>query len=524
MRQLHWNKIPDAKIKGTMWEKDMSDEKVKLDVAEVELLFAANKAKEKDEGADDETKKKKIENKKPEVVTLVDPKTANNTAIALSRFKATPEAIANALLAGDKTTLDESGLQSLLGILPSAEEVELVQGHDGPKENLGKAEQFFLAIASVPRYTIRTKCMLTAANFPERAHELRTKVEDVAEAVKEVRNSKALKQVIEFSLALGNYLNGGTNKGGAWGFKVDSLNKLIGTKTLDNKSTLLHYMARKLASKGTVDQLVDDLAHVEPAARIVWKDEASELSSLGAALKQVETQVKLDKNEKFVASLGAFHADAKAQFEEISKMKEKADETSTAMLKWLGEDAKVQPEEVFSALHNFSLTLEKGHRYNTDMEEKEAKKKRMEEAAAARAAEMANKPRKNTQAGGGGAQETEAFKPGLKKPGAPPPGAKGPGPAAGIGVDNELAAKLARRGQGGKVDLVDNVQKGMANGIRVRNMSFKPKGAAPTGGGGRGDDSGRSEASSASSIKDGKPAREFKKKEAAPAKTGFFKR
>ena len=46
-------------------------------------------------------------------------------------------------------------------------------------------------------------------------------------------------------------------------------------------------MARKLASKGTVDQLVDDLAHVEPAARIVWKDEASELSSLGAALKQV---------------------------------------------------------------------------------------------------------------------------------------------------------------------------------------------------------------------------------------------
>jgi hypothetical protein len=63
---------------------------------------------------------------------------------------------------------------------------------------------------------------------------------------------------------------------------------------------------------------------------------------VACACLQVETQVKLDKNEKFVASLGAFHADAKAQFEEISKMKEKADETSTAMLKWLGEDAKVR--------------------------------------------------------------------------------------------------------------------------------------------------------------------------------------
>ena len=53
----------------------------------------------------------------------------------------------------------------------------------------------------------------------------------------QVRSSKALKQVIEYALAIGNYLNGGTNKGGAWGFKIESLNKLIGTKTLDNKST-----------------------------------------------------------------------------------------------------------------------------------------------------------------------------------------------------------------------------------------------------------------------------------------------
>ena len=53
----------------------------------------------------------------------------------------------------------------------------------------------------------------------------------------QVRGSKSLKQTIEYALAVGNYLNGGTNKGGAWGFKIESLNKLIGTKTLDNKST-----------------------------------------------------------------------------------------------------------------------------------------------------------------------------------------------------------------------------------------------------------------------------------------------
>ena len=30
MRQLQWGKLPDAKIKGTIWEKDVTDEHVKV--------------------------------------------------------------------------------------------------------------------------------------------------------------------------------------------------------------------------------------------------------------------------------------------------------------------------------------------------------------------------------------------------------------------------------------------------------------------------------------------------------------
>ena len=108
MRQLHWAKIPDAKIKGTMWESDLTDEKVKLDIEEVENLFAANAAKKKEDkeeegGGDgkDGGNRRKTVNKKPEIVTLLDPKTANNTAIALSRIKMGESAIANALLCGD---------------------------------------------------------------------------------------------------------------------------------------------------------------------------------------------------------------------------------------------------------------------------------------------------------------------------------------------------------------------------------------------------------------------------------------
>lgn len=41
---------------------------------------------------------------------------------------------------------------------------------------------------------------------------------------------------------------------------------------------------------------------------------------------------------------------------------------------------------LLSQLHNFTLTLQKGHRYNLDCDEKEAKKARQEEAAKKRGA------------------------------------------------------------------------------------------------------------------------------------------
>ena len=100
MRQLHWGKVPDAKVKGTLWDGEITDEHVKLDVEELETLFAAAQAKSKVADGDEPSASQK-EKKKSEVVTLVDPKTANNTAIALSRFRKTPEEIAASLLAGD---------------------------------------------------------------------------------------------------------------------------------------------------------------------------------------------------------------------------------------------------------------------------------------------------------------------------------------------------------------------------------------------------------------------------------------
>ena len=44
--------------------------------------------------------------------------------------------------------------------------------------------------------------------------------------MKTVRESTNFKKLLEIVLAIGNYMNGGTNRGGVYGFKLDSLLKV----------------------------------------------------------------------------------------------------------------------------------------------------------------------------------------------------------------------------------------------------------------------------------------------------------
>ena len=107
----------------------------------------------------------------------------------------------------------------MLSILPTAEDAELVLSYSGPPASLDKAEQFVLAVGVVPRYNMRCKCMLFRADFDEKCAELSEAIATVLAAAEEVRASKSLRVVMQHTLAIGNYLNGGTNKGGAYGFR-----------------------------------------------------------------------------------------------------------------------------------------------------------------------------------------------------------------------------------------------------------------------------------------------------------------
>lgn len=350
-----------------------------------------------------------------------------------------------------------------------------------------------------------------------------------------MRGSAALRRVLELTLALGNFLNGGTAKGGAWGFRLDSLSKLTGTKTADGKSTLLHYMARLLdkqaaqreapqtstpaplgdwtkggistaragysLSKGGTSSakagysesdavlLLREMPSIEAAARVCWADEAAEVAALQKSLTQLAALVEADSVESFKRLLGAFYEGAARAAEKLHAAHGAADGACVELAGWLAEETKggrPDPERCFSALHTFAMALEKAHAYNIECDEKELRKERM--AAAAKLREEGIERRRAASpvgvAGPSGAGGSKAGEGAVRKPLAGSPLADSSAARFGSGgLSAELTAKLAMRAN--RANLVDDVAEGMASGqlfLQRRQDSFARRASMKQGG------------------------------------------
>jgi len=74
--------------------------------------------------------------------------------------------------------------------------------------------------------------------------------------------------LFQIVLGIGNYLNGSTFRGGAYGFKIDALTKLVETKTSRPGFTLMNYLVEYCEKKfPDVATFASELSHVPPASK-----------------------------------------------------------------------------------------------------------------------------------------------------------------------------------------------------------------------------------------------------------------
>ncbi|KAJ1381469.1 Tensin-type phosphatase domain, partial [Sesbania bispinosa] len=211
LKPYHWLKLTRA-MQGSLWAEtqklDEASRAPEFDMSELETLFSAA-APNSDREKGGKTNRRASGNK-PDKVQLIELRRAYNCEIMLTKVKIPLPDLMSAVLALDDSVLDSDQIENLIKFSPTKEEMELLKGYNGDKDNLGKCEQFFIELMKVPRVESKLRVFSFKIQFSSQVSELRRDLNIVNSASEEIRNSVRLKRIMQTILSLGNALNHGT--------------------------------------------------------------------------------------------------------------------------------------------------------------------------------------------------------------------------------------------------------------------------------------------------------------------------
>lgn len=385
LKPLHWVKVTRA-MSGSLWadaqKYDEANRAPEFDMSELECLFSTALPTSDHSGSGDKAGGRRASlGSKVDKVHLVDLRRAHTCEIMLTKVKMPLPDVMSAVLALDDSILDVDQVENLIKFCPVKEEMELLKGYAGDKDNLGRCEQFFLEMMKVPRVESKLRVFSFKIQFASQVSDLRNSLNIVNEASREVRESVKLRRIMQTILSLGNALNQGTARGSAIGFRLDSLLKLIDTRARNNKMTLMHYLCKVLADK--LPELLDfdqDLSHLEAGSKIQLKTLAEEMQSISKGLGKVEQELTASENdgpvsEGFRKILKGFLNTAEADARSLTSLYSEVGRNADALALYFGEDpARCPYEQVVTTLVNFKTMFKRVHNENCKQAEFERKK------------------------------------------------------------------------------------------------------------------------------------------------------
>ncbi len=474
-KALHWNTISNMRYGKSVFADEefqqflVLDDDVKTDLEEK----FSNKPKKQVV-----VEEAPVETKGPATAGILESNRIQNFEIVLRKFDASPKEIAEAVRCLDPLakTLSLDNVNALLSNLLKPEELELAKAYEGTPEQLNElnqAEQLAYYISRVPRWQRKVQTMYAMHNLSNVVDEINTQIENVELATQEVRNSKKLRRILGSVLSIGNYMNAGTAKGSAKGFRLESLSKLSEMKMRDGGQTLLHYLAAVLEKKSPeVLSLSEDMPHVKLAMRMSKEDIAKEVLTFQGGVQVMGREITITKQENAGSpkkggpppSPGAtppspggkkesklpgddskdddrdpvevaieMHRQAEAKLSEILPKHESMQQGFKDLVVLYGEDVRhAKIEEFFKIVSTFIAQFENCVKENKEKEESDARKARIEKRNAEKAAE---KERKKQEAA-----EAKAAAQAQMKPAAVP--IKTGNKMAGIGETDENSSKL----------------------------------------------------------------------------------
>ncbi|XP_009304908.2 delphilin isoform X3 [Danio rerio] len=290
--------------------------------------------------------------KKKDVVEILSHKKAYNASILIAHLKLAPKELRDILMTMSTERLEPAHIKQLLLYAPDDEEVKQFQHYDQDPAKLSEPDQFVLQMLLVPEYKTRLRSLLFKTTVQEKTEEMRAAYECIYKASLELKNSKRLAKILEFVLAMGNYLNNGqpkTNK--TTGFKINFLTELNTTKTVDGKSTFLHILAKSLCQH--FPELLGfsrDLITVPLAAKVNQRTITADLSDVHSTIQDIRTacvKIPATAEDRFAAVMSSFLENCHPAVQSLDSLQQRAMDEFHKVASYFGEDSKVTTTETF---------------------------------------------------------------------------------------------------------------------------------------------------------------------------------
>ena len=177
-----------------------------------------------------------------------------------------PEDIAEALVNYSPEILTPSVCELLYPIFPTEKEFEEISKATEAIEDIDefdKCDLFIVLIGSVIGSSERLLSIMFKSSYRKDSIEILKLIDVFFKGFDFVLTNEHLQKLFEIMLAHGNYMNGITNKGGAFGFKLDSLPKILEMKSKDNRRTLIQYIVTFIIEDLKDHQILDILKFLQ---------------------------------------------------------------------------------------------------------------------------------------------------------------------------------------------------------------------------------------------------------------------
>ncbi|KAM8843899.1 delphilin isoform 2-T2 [Spinachia spinachia] len=376
VKRLRWEQVENSE--GTIWgqlgaNSDYEKLHDMVKYLDLELHFGTQKSSlTPPESSVTETFRKK------DVIEILSHKKAYNASILIAHLKLSPGELRQVLMNMVADRLEPAHLKQLLLYAPDAEEVKKYEGYRQDPSKLSEPDQFVLQLLSVPEYKTRLQCLLFKCSLQEKTEELRGALDCLYKASMELKTSKKLAKILEFVLAMGNYLNNSQPKTSktTTGFKINFLTELSTTKTVDGKSTFLHILVKSLCHHfPDVLDFSKDLTMVPLAVKVNMRIITSDLNDLDTTIKDIRSacqKMPASGEDRFAAVMSNFLENSHPAVQSLESLQQRAMEEFTKTACYFGEDGNTTNTEAFFGI--FAQFMDKFERALHDQQAAENQK------------------------------------------------------------------------------------------------------------------------------------------------------